>query len=95
MFYETIFIFSLPKIKPFDSVENLKENNLLTKATYIGHGKLRGPETIVFSQNGTMYTGLMNGQIVRVDPISDTVHKIAQFGSQTNENICSINSFIF
>jgi len=83
----------LPRIIPFDSVENLKENNLLTKATYIGHGKLQGPETIVFSQNGTMYTGLMNGQIVRVDTISNTVHKIAQFGYQTNENICSIELF--
>jgi len=83
----------LPRIIPFDSVENLKENNLLTKATYIGHGKLQGPETIVFSQNGTMYTGLMNGQIVRVDTISNTVHNIAQFGYQTNENICSLKLF--
>jgi hypothetical protein len=44
----------------------LLKNNLLEKVEYIAKGKLRGPETIIFI-NDTLYTGLLNGQIVRVD----------------------------
>ncbi len=51
---------------------------------------MHGPETIEFSKNGTMYTGLMNGQIVRIDLNDESIHTVAQFGSQTNETICSI-----
>ena len=53
---------------PFSEGGNLQINNLLTNAKYIGYKKLRGPETLVFSSNGSMYTGLLNGQIVRIDP---------------------------
>ena len=67
---------------------NLKPNDKLTKASYIAHKKVFGPETIVFSSNGSMYTGLMNGQIVRVDG-EGNVHKVAQIGPQTDEKICS------
>jgi len=47
-----------------------------------------GPETIVFAPDGTMYTGLMNGQIVKVDVAGD-VHKIAQIGEKMDSAICS------
>ena len=67
---------------------NLKPNDKLAKASYIAHNKVPGPETIVFSANGSMYTGLMNGQIVRVDD-EGNVHKVVQIGSQTDEKICS------
>lgn len=73
----------------FDSVENLKPNNLLTQAQYIGKGKLQGPETIVFSRNGSMYTGLLNGQIVRIEHKDNEVHRVTQIGAQTIEKICS------
>ena len=69
-------------------VGSLEKNDLLEKASYVGYGKLVGPETIVFTSNGSMYTGLMNGQIVRVEP-DKTFYKVAQFGDETNETICS------
>lgn len=77
----------LPDYIPYEG--KLAKNEFLTKAKYIGHKKLRGPETIIFSENGLMYTGLMNGQIVRVDPIADTIHKIVTIGTETNETICN------
>ena len=39
-----------------------------------------------------MYTGLMNGQIVKVDVAGD-IHKIVQMGSQNDENICSKSNY--
>lgn len=84
------FIWRFPDLIPFDSNKNLRDNGLLINAKYIAHHKLHGPETIEFSKNGTMYTGLMNGQIVRIDLNDESIHRVAQFGSQTNETICSI-----
>lgn len=72
---------------------NLKQNNLLQKSVYIGHNKAKGPETVVFTPDGSLYTGLLNGQIVRIDE-ENNVHKIVQIGEETDENICS-NYFHF
>ena len=81
------FLFkSLPDLIPFEGA--LKANNLLEKAKYIAHKKVTGPETIVFAKDGNMYTGLMNGQIVKID-VAGEVHKIVQMGDQTDDAICS------
>ena len=79
----------LSRIPPFVPLEgNLKPNNLLEKAKRFGKGKLYGPETIVFTEDGKMITGLLNGQIVSVEENGD-YHKIVQIGDQTDEKICS------
>ena len=81
--------FRMQPIPPL--IGNLKPNIKLTKASYIAFKKLSGPESIVFSSNGSMYAGLMNGQIVRIDH-DGNIHKVAQIGPLTNENKCSKNS---
>ena len=68
----------LPESPKFEG--NLKENFLLQKAEHFAKGKLIGPETILFV-NDTMYTGLSNGQIVRVDE-NGNPHKIVQIGEE-------------
>jgi len=35
-----------------------------------------------------MYTGLVNGQIVRVEPDTDVVHKVVQIGDEKNQASC-------
>jgi sugar lactone lactonase YvrE len=67
---------------------NLAANKKLESAQYIGHKALRGPETIVFTNDGTMYTGLMNGQIVRITKTGN-IEKVAQIGEETNETLCN------
>jgi hypothetical protein len=67
---------------------NLEVNDKLTKATYLGYKKLAGPETIVFNEKGELFTGLLNGQIARIDE-NGNVHNIIRMGDETNEEICS------
>lgn len=67
---------------------------MLTNSKYIGHKKLRGAETIIFSTTGQMFSGLLNGQIVRVDPETNEIFKIVQIGHETNEEICSDYLFL-
>jgi sugar lactone lactonase YvrE len=66
----------------------LAPNTLLASAKHLAYKNLQGPETIVFAQDGTLYTGLMNGQIVKVD-LAGGVHKIVQIGQETNETLCN------
>jgi len=54
----------------------------------MGHKKLVGPESISVSNHGTLYTGLINGQIIRIDQ-NDSIHKVIQIGDQINEAICN------
>lgn len=75
----------LPESPKFEG--NLLKNNLLEKVEYIAKGKLRGPETIIFI-NDTLYTGLLNGQIVRVDE-DGNVHKVVQGGDEENIKLCN------
>ena len=58
----------------------------MQKANYLAKGKIRGPETILII-NDTIYTGLLNGQIVRINK-DDSVQKVVQVGQQ-NKDICS------
>lgn len=63
-----------------------KENDLLTKVQLIDI-KLHGPEAITFGANGSLYTGLSNGIIVRVDT-DGHVEKIVQIGEELDERVC-------
>jgi hypothetical protein len=71
----------------------LKENNLLQRAEYLAKGKLIGPEDVLF-HNGTLYTGLANGQIVRVDK-NGLVEKVLLTGDETKESFCCNNFNLF
>jgi len=44
---------------------------------------------------GSMYSGLLNGQIVRIDPLTDEVFVVTQIGNETDIRICSINIYFF
>ena len=68
---------------------NLKANNLLENAEYIGHKEIRGPECIAVSNDGYLYTGLMNGQIIRIDPKTNLFEKVVLIGKEDKENYCS------
>jgi hypothetical protein len=67
--------------------EQWAPNELLKKSKYILFNKIKGPEAIVFSSNGSFYTGLSNGNIVRVDDESH-VEKIIEIGEEKDERIC-------
>lgn len=67
---------------------NLAPNTKLEAAKYLAHQKLRGPETIVIDKDGSILTGVMNGQIVRVKS-DGSIQKIAQIGDEKNETICN------
>ena len=82
----------LPEIVPFEG--NLAPNDRLTKATYMAHKKAVGAETIVFTKEGTMYTGLANGYVVRVNE-DGSLYKITQIGDVQNEEECSKNKTVF
>ncbi|CAF1093446.1 unnamed protein product, partial [Brachionus calyciflorus] len=69
---------------------NLKENDLLTKVEFIDI-KLKGPEAITFDKNGSLFTGLRNGLIVRVDP-DGHVEKIIRTGDEVDDHICDDES---
>lgn len=73
---------------------NLQSNSKLQDAVYIAHKKIRGPETVVFSQNGSLYTGLLNGQVVRIDLETDDIFKVAQIGDETDLEFCSTYLFV-
>jgi hypothetical protein len=67
-----------------------KTNELLAKADYLAHNKIKGPETIVFDRNGSLYSGLSNGQIVRIDK-NGQIEKIIQVGEEMDERVCGKN----
>ena len=67
--------------------EQWAANDLLKKSKYIVFNKIKGPEAIVFSSNGSMYTGLSNGNIVRIDNESH-IEKIIEIGVEKDERIC-------
>lgn len=77
----------MPEIVPLEG--NLSPNDKLSRATYLAHKKLRGPETIVFGPDGTLYTGLMNGQIVRFKKGSTEFETITQIGDEKNTTLCN------
>ncbi len=75
-------------MKPLEG--NLEPNTRLQSAHYIGHKRLIGPESIVFDSEGNMYTGLTNGQIVKIDKNDrSNIQVVARMGEETNDSICS------
>ena len=42
---------------------------------------IKGPESIVIDEDGSIYTGLSNGIIIRIDP-DGTIEKIIQIGKE-------------
>ena len=72
---------------PFDG--KLSPNLKLSNANYISHKKLIGPESIVFTKEGLMFTGLNNGYIVRINK-DENVVKIVQMGEETDETKCGL-----
>lgn len=63
----------------------MEPNNHLTNAKYIAHKKVVGPECAAFGQDGLLYTGTKNGQIVRVNPETDAVQTVVQIGDEDLE----------
>ena len=91
IFYNIRRLSIICRLSPFVTFEaNLSENKKLTQSKYIAHNKLSGPETIIFSNEGKLYTGLANGQIVTVNVEDGSVFKIAQTGEESDESKCSL-----
>ena len=83
----TVFIFSVgsvlflhaPNIEPAPyappiapQMEGaLRENSALSSVKLLAKGKLNGPEDIAVDNNGTVYTGLEDGRIVKISPEGD------------------------
>lgn len=63
-----------------------KENELL-KSIELIDVKLPGPEAIAIGPNGTIFTGLSNGLIVRIDS-NKHVEKIVMIGNELDERVC-------
>ena len=62
----------------------------MEKAKYIGLHKIKGPECIVFDKEGHLYTGLVNGSIIKIDKHDRKIMKVlAHMGEETNQTICS------
>jgi hypothetical protein len=72
---------------PFEG--ELAPNDKLTQAEYHAKGKVFGPESIVFTHEALMYTGLANGYIVRVHK-DGGIAKVAQMGNEPNITLCGI-----
>ena len=85
----TVFIFSVgsvlflhaPNIEPAPyappiapKIEGaLRENSALSSVKLLAEGKLNGPEDIAVDNNGTVYTGLEDGRIVKISPDGEVV----------------------
>ncbi|CAF0907810.1 unnamed protein product [Brachionus calyciflorus] len=75
-------------------IGNLKANNKLEKASYIGKGKLIGPECMAFDNNDNLYTGIGNGFIYKINTknISD-ITIVTLTGPQT-QDFCENKNFM-
>jgi len=67
---------SLQRTPKFEGV--LEMNNNLTKAKRLYEGQLSGPESITVDSAGTLYTGLLDGRIVKLE--GDKVIDVVQTG---------------
>jgi hypothetical protein len=61
----------------------LEPNNLLQKASFLAFGNVRGPETLALSQDGLIYTGLANGDVVEI-ATNGSVTSLFRTGNGTN-----------
>lgn len=59
----------------------LAPNTRLLSAHVVGRGQAVGPESVTVDARGALYTGLADGRVVRVDPVSDRLETIARTGS--------------
>ncbi len=75
----------MPSAPAFE--EKLEKNHKLQDAVYFAKGKLVGPETILFIDD-TLYTGLVNGQLVKLDHEGNIAEIITQSGDENLEK-CS------
>ena len=75
----------MPKFVPYEG--KLSPNDKLTQAKFIAQNKIPGPESIVFSKEGDLYTGLQNGYIVRVNK-DESITKIARMGDEKDDSKC-------
>ena len=63
----------------------------MQNAKYIGQKRLFGAESMVFDKEGNIYTGLANGQIVKIDKNDrNNIKVVAYMGEETSEKICGI-----
>jgi hypothetical protein len=60
---------------------------MLTNAQYLAHLKIKGPEDLVFTSNGSVITGLSNGQLVEIKP-NGLIEKLMQIGNEMDERVC-------
>ncbi len=51
----------------------LRKNSALSDVQLLAKGKLNGPEDIAVDNNGTVYTGLEDGRIVKISPDGEVV----------------------
>ena len=85
-----IKIYSLFRLPPLPlPIGNLSVNTRLLNSVYIAENKLVGPETLAISKDGDIFTGLMNGDIVRIDKYGN-INRITKIGQTTNDSFCSI-----
>ena len=59
----------------------LRENSALSDVQLLAKGKLNGPEDIAVDNDGTVYTGLEDGRIVKISPEGD-VKSFAETGGR-------------
>ena len=68
---------------------NWEENDLLAKANYESHLKLSGPEALLFSPEGHMFVGLIDGRIISVNQSTGSIELVADFSRfQRNKRFC-------
>ena len=75
----------MPPFVPYEG--KLSPNDKLAHAKYIAHKKIIGPETLVFTKEGHLYTGLVNGYIVRVNK-DESISKIVRTGNEKDDSKC-------
>ena len=68
---------------------NWKENDWLAKASYETQLKLNGPETLLFSPDGHLVVGLVDGRVISVNTTDGSIELLADFSRfQTNKRPC-------
>lgn len=82
-----IFTFAIVNRYGMPSDPAWKQNNLLSENVDRIDVRMRGPEAIAIGPNGSIYTGLGNGMIIRIDE-DNNAEKIIEIGEELDERIC-------
>jgi len=92
----TLLILTLPGFPPYTTFSPvnfpspppwtgpLKANEKLNLVDRLFEGKIKGPESFA-AWDGYLYTGLMSGLIVKIDPDDLSIEPVARIGSNCNE----------